>query len=125
DSDAQQESTGHPHEAVVREERDPLIHLPAFFQRLQNVDLALFPGLHRRWKVRDHRAGRPPDDERQDDSNRRQEKVGDAFHDTTLWMGNDVAYFSGSAASRVLSNNVTLVCSVICLFTPSSFIASR
>ena len=44
DGDPEQEALRHAHQAVVREQHDALIHLAALGQRLEDVELALFPG---------------------------------------------------------------------------------
>ena len=58
--DAKEEAFRNAHEAVVREQDDALVHLAAFFERLEEVQLALLPRAKRRGKVRDRLAGDEP-----------------------------------------------------------------
>ena len=51
---AEQEALRHPDQAVEGEQHDALIHLAAFDERLEDVALALLPGLQRRRQIRRH-----------------------------------------------------------------------
>src|SRR6185369_3180778 len=115
---------GDAHQAVIRQQCNSLIHFPALLERLEYVDLAFLPRPQRRRQVGYDRARPRPDNERQDDADKWQQQIDCALH-ARLWIGKDVAYFSGSAPSSVLSKSFTTCCSAIFVFAPSSFIASR
>ena len=61
EGDAEEKAFRDPHQAVGGEQPDALIHLAAFLERLEQVELALLPGLQRRRQVRDGPAGDDPD----------------------------------------------------------------
>ena len=48
---AQQKPFTHPNQAVVGKQADTLVHFAAFLERLEDVDLALLPGLSRRGQI--------------------------------------------------------------------------
>ena len=77
--DAQEEAFRNADETVVREQDNALVHLAAFFERLEEVQLALLPRAKRRGKVRHRLAGHEPHQSDQRDTRERQHDVQQTF----------------------------------------------